>query len=256
MAPGAVLNVEKARRRSHGAGKKIYPRKYLERKAKTTNFTAEIQQTETGNNKKTYRDMKNPIQTHGTAKALKAGIALLLLLAPAMLACTRSGERHTQEDEQLELLKRRFDAGRRLEDMLIARNLEQALKYLDTLHAEFPRDPQFCFAEGWALLMQGDSAAALCPFAKAVQVYDSLIAAAPNSGDIFNRALIVGHMYGHDEYARALDMILTADSTAEDTAWVELLKKGSIPDMRQLFQPRPRPTHSRSRSDMGFPDIR
>lgn len=41
--------------------------------------------------------------------------------------------------------------------MLNDRDFDRAHQFIDSLHIEYPRDPQFYFGEGWVYDMQGDS---------------------------------------------------------------------------------------------------
>lgn len=73
--------------------------------------------------------------------------ALLCFFASVMLACKRSANNTISEKQQTEFNKKRYVAASHLEHMLNTRDFERALLYIDSLHREYPNDPQFAFAE-------------------------------------------------------------------------------------------------------------
>lgn len=186
--------------------------------------------------RKSARHMRTFFSTLKAPGAIRrmALVLLLLLTVPSMQSCSRCGEGRSQAERQAEA--ERLRDGMRLDSLLRERDFAQALPYLDSLHDAYPRDPQFWFGEGWVHYMQDDSLRARTAFAQAVEIYDSLIAAAPNSGDMFNRAMIVRYLYGREEYVRALDGILSVATCPADTLWVEMLKQEE-PDLKALFPP-------------------
>lgn len=134
-------------------------------------------------------------------------LLLAFSLLPTVQSCKQGSTEELSEEQKMELKKKRFQAGVRLDSLCSHRDFEQAILYLDTLHAEFPRDPQFYFAEGWIYDMQDNTPMSRAAFAKSLTIYDSLIAAKPDFGDMINRAAIVQILYGKKAYDKALDEI-------------------------------------------------
>lgn len=146
---------------------------------------------------------------------------LLCLLTPALQSCRQGEEKKVLTEQEIKRKQERYMSALRLGTLLNARELDRALHYLDTLNRLYPNDPQFCFCEGWAYEMQGDSIRARRAYTRAVEVYDSLIAINPNFSDMINRACIVQTLYGVNAYNQALDEMLHTLSDPEDLQAVE-----------------------------------
>ncbi len=86
-----------------------------------------------------------------------------------------------QSEEKTDLTHVQREA--RLNALLCERDFGQALLLIDTLRAQYPRVPQFCFCEGWVYDMKGDSVRARSCYTQAVSIYDSLIAVKKDFGD-------------------------------------------------------------------------
>lgn len=155
-------------------------------------------------------------------------ILLLLLLFSIGNICCKSAPKEEPTAEQIEAKKKRELAGLRLGAMLNARNFEQALQYIDSLHREYPNDPQFYFAEGWVYEMQGDSIRERKAYIKSCEIYDSLISVKPNSSDMINRALIVQILYGMEAYNQALDEMLSTLKSPKDSLEIEQMWRGMV----------------------------
>lgn len=152
-------------------------------------------------------------------------IVLAFLLIPVMLSCKLVKEEPISEEQQKEIARKRFLAGEKLEDILCEKDFKHALSYLDTLHAAFPRDPQFYFCEGWTYDMLEDSIRSRAAFAHAVLIYDSLIAAKQDFGDMINRAFIIQILYGQNTYQQTLDSMQQKKSTPEDSFAIKVYRK-------------------------------
>lgn len=135
----------------------------------------------TGHHPQLYGHMKK-------SHTLTISIVLCLLfcfLTPTLMSCAQNKER------QLKYKQERFQAGIRLTNMMRNGGFKLALLFLDTLKAKYPRDPQFPFAEGYIYDMQGNSIKARPAFEKSLSLYDSIIAADSNSGQVVNRLIIL-----------------------------------------------------------------
>lgn len=149
---------------------------------------------------------------------------LLCSLLFAMLSCKQGVNNELSEEQQMELKKKRFDAGIRLGAMLNDRDFDRAHQFIDSLHIEYPRDPQFYFGEGWVYDMQGDSIKAHIAYTKSIAIYDSLIAVKPNFDDMFNRAFIIQILYGIDAYNQELDKMQSTLKSSKDSMVIEHIR--------------------------------
>jgi tetratricopeptide (TPR) repeat protein len=145
----------------------------------------------------------------------KITLLAICSLTLALQSCQQSKEKKVPTEEELQREKERSQAGLRLGKMLNDRDFEQAHPYLDSLHKEYPNDPQFYFCEGWAYEMQGDSLRSRAAYTRSMEIYDSLIVANGDITDMENRAYIVQILYGMDAFNRALDEIESAFSNSE-----------------------------------------
>lgn len=136
-----------------------------------------------------------------------------------------------------EAQRERFLAGQHLNSLLCARDLDNALLYLDTVQRKYPREPQFYFCEGWVHDMQNDSVKARLCFSKAVAIYDSLLAVKENFGDQINRALIIQILYGREAYDKCLDDMLRTAKEAVDTMAIENAYRHFNYNKEELFKP-------------------
>lgn len=161
----------------------------------------------------------------------KITFTLLCSLSSLILSCKQSARDEILTEQQIELKRKRLIAGERLQEMLHDKDYEQVLQYLDTLYLDYPRDPQLFFVEGWAYDMLGDSLLAHTAYAKSVDVYDSLIAAKSDVGDMINRAVVLQLLYGKEAYSQALDEILQSNCSYEDSLFIEGM--GEIKGMRE-----------------------
>ena len=160
--------------------------KHLEENLKTHIFATdckECNQTSdyTGHHPQLYGHMKK-------SHTLTISIVLCLLfcfLTPTLMSYAQNKE------QQLKYKQERFQAGIRLTNMMRNGGFKLALLFLDTLKAKYPRDPQFPFAEGYIYDMQGNSIKARPAFEKSLSLYDSIIAADSNSGQVVNRLIIL-----------------------------------------------------------------
>lgn len=164
----------------------------------------------------------------------KTTFILLCSLIPAMQSYRQSDKKEIPTEQQIEFQKERDRAGLRLETMLNNRDFEQALLYVDSLHREYPDDPQLYFTEGWAYDMLGDSLRARAAYTKSMGIYDSLIAAKPDCSDMINRALIVQILYGMEAYTRALDEIQSTISSPKDSLTIEQIWREFIFNKEEL----------------------
>lgn len=153
-------------------------------------------------------------------------ILLLLLSVPALTlqSCKQKEEKKELTEQEKERRRMRDAAGMRLGEMLNARELDHALRYIDTLHRLYPNDPQFSFGEGWIYEMQGDSLRSRRAYTRSLEIYDSLIAVRHDIGDMANRAFLVQILYGMEAYDRALDEILPYCSDERDSMGIEYSK--------------------------------
>ncbi|MDE5550816.1 MAG: hypothetical protein K2I99_05625, partial [Bacteroidaceae bacterium] len=107
---------------------------------------------ETINNQQTMNHKRTLIKNTPMKSNIlyKTTFILLCSLIPAMQSCRQSDKKEILTEQQIEFRKERDQAGLRLGAMLNNRDFEQALRYVDSLHREYPDDPQFYFIEGWA----------------------------------------------------------------------------------------------------------
>lgn len=164
----------------------------------------------------------------------KTTFILLCSLIPALQSCRQSAKKGIPTEQQIELRKERDRAGLRLGAMLNNRDLEQALRYVDSLHREYPDDPQFYFIEGWVHDMLGDSLRARAAYTKSMDIYDSLIATKSDFSDMINRALIVQVLYGMEAYNQALDEIQSTISSPKDSLTIEQIWREFIFNKEEL----------------------
>lgn len=164
----------------------------------------------------------------------KTTFILLCSLIPAMQSCRQSDKKEILTEQQIEFRKKRDRAGLRLGTMLNNRDFEQALRYVDSLHREYPDDPQLYFTEGWAYDMLGDNLRARAAYTKSMGIYDSLIAAKPDCSDMINKALIVQILYGMEAYTRALDEIQSTISSPNDSLTIEQIWREFIFNKEEL----------------------
>ena len=108
--------------------------------------------------------------------------------------------------------------------MLNDRDFDRAHQFIDSLHIEYPRAPQFYFGEGWVYDMQGDSIKARIAYTKSIAIYDSLIAVKPNFDDMFNRAFIIQILYGIDAYNQELDKMQSTLKSSKDSMVIEHIR--------------------------------
>ena len=102
----------------------------------------------------------------------KTTFILLCSVIPATQSCKQSDKKEILTEQQIEFRKERDQAGLRLGAMLNNRDFEQALRYVDSLHREYPDDPQFYFIEGWAYDMLGASLRALGAYTKSIEIFE------------------------------------------------------------------------------------
>lgn len=129
------------------------------------------------------------------------------------------------EEEELKKRKGRLYDGERMEVLLHKRELDKALRLVDTLHRKYPHDPQFYFVEGWAYYMSGDSVNARRCYQKSFCIYDSLLAERENMGDRVNRAYLVYLLYGKSAFYKAVDEMASFAKTRNDSMAVSLWKQ-------------------------------
>lgn len=125
-------------------------------------------------------------------------MSLWLLLFPFILglSCNHAGKTDAESETKemsLEQRRERHLKAMRLDSLLCNRAFGEALLFLDSLHQQYPQDPQFYFCEGWVYDMQDDSTSAHAAFRKARALYDSLILKNDDLGDKINRAFLT-HM--------------------------------------------------------------
>lgn len=166
---------------------------------------------------------------------ISLAIAMCLALVVTVIhGCKPSNESSPSERE---VKQKRFEAGTHLDSLLCKRDLENALLFIDTLHTQYPRDPQFYFGEGWIYQMKNDSIKARSCFTKAVDIYDSLIAVKKDFGDQLNRALIIQILYGKEAYDKNLDEILRTSKNTHDSLVIEEIYRNLIYKKEDLFKP-------------------
>lgn len=180
-----------------------------------------------------YHDEKNAFlkQKNNQMKSnvlYKITFVLLCSSILLVLSCRRSAQKRTTQCQQIEPHEKRDCAGLRLGTMLNDRDFERALSYVDSLHKEYPDDPQFYFAEGWVYDMQGDSLRARAAYTKYIGIYDSLIVVRSDFNDMINRALVMQMLYGMDAYNRALDEMLSIINSSKDSLAIEQVWRKTV----------------------------
>lgn len=159
--------------------------------------------------------------------------AMAIIIALAVTTILRVQKK---DEEDHEAKKERFDDGEMLENLLCNRKLKEALLLIDTLHTKYPHDPQSYFCEGWIYDMNNDSVNARRCFKKALSMYDSLISQKDDIGLRFNRAFIVGILYGHDAYNKAVDGMLKFAKNSSDTTSINMYRD-LVYDKNEMFKP-------------------
>ena len=149
-------------------------------------------------------------------------ICLLLLSIILCSSCNCFTNRHNAEDkkqeENVDKLHERHCKAMRLDVLLCNRAFGEALLFLDTLHLQYPQDPQFYFAEGWVYDMEDDSTSAHAAFRKARVLYDSLILKNEDLGD---RAFITQILEGKEAYDIELNQLAKSIGEKKDSLYVE-----------------------------------
>ena len=158
---------------------------------------------------------------------------LLCFLTPVIQACKQYGGKET-DTRQMDHQIKRDQAIRPLMAMLNNKDFERALLCIDSLHKEYPNDPQLYFYEGWVCDMQNDSLQARGAFTKSMVIYDSLIAANPNFNDMINRAVIVQRLYGMEAYNHALDEIQSTISDPKDSLVIEQMWRNLVCNFKEI----------------------
>lgn len=161
-------------------------------------------------------------------------IAMCLIITVLISYACKHGSEISPSDRDV---KKRNQAGMRLDTLLCNRDFDRALLFMDTLHAQYPRDPQFYFCEGWIYAMKGDSAKARACFTEAIAIYDSLIAVKNDLGDQINRAFIIQILYGREAYDKCLDDILQTLKNPHDSVYIEVNRKLDCCELDDLFKP-------------------
>ena len=133
----------------------------------------------------------------------------------------RQGQADAQTETAQVAKEQRSADGLRLMSMLSEQDFENALSLLDTLHARYPDDPQFHFAEGWIYDMEDDSIKSRRCFEKALMLYDSLVIQDDGVDGKINRAFIIQILYGEDAYNEEITKIAQSARTPEDSANIE-----------------------------------
>ena len=151
-------------------------------------------------------------------------ILLAMLLCVCFCSCKKEAEKKSEEQQTMSLSERDL-AGVHLGNMLNDRDFERALQYIDSVNVAYPNDPQFYFVKGWVYDMMEDSLNARVAYSKSIDIYDSLIAAKPNEGDMINRAMIVQILYGKDAYIQALDEMESVLADKVDKGWIRSMKE-------------------------------
>ncbi len=141
------------------------------------------------------------------------GVLGLILLSVSVSTSCMQGKGQGQADAQTETAQvakeQRSADGLRL------------MSLLDTLHARYPDDPQFHFAEGWIYDMEDDSIKSRRCFEKALMLYDSLVIQDDGVDGKINRAFIIQILYGEDAYNEEITKIAQSARTPEDSANIE-----------------------------------
>lgn len=159
---------------------------------------------------------------------------LLCSLVFSMQSCKQRTEKEKATAQILKIQQERKQATHLLGAMLNDRDFERALPYIDSLHREFPNDPQLYFAQGWVYYMQDDSLRARASFIKSMNIYDSLIAVNSVFGDMVNRAFIVQILYGMEAYNQALNKIQSIISNPKDSMEIEQIWRGAVINMKEI----------------------
>lgn len=153
------------------------------------------------------------------------GVLGLILLSVSVSTSGMQGKGQGQTDAQTETAQvakeQRSADGLRLMSMLSEQDFENALSLLDTLHARYPDDPQFHFAEGWIYDMEDDSIKSRRCFEKALMLYDSLVIQDDGVDGKINRAFIIQILYGEDAYNEEITKIAQSARTPEDSVNIE-----------------------------------
>ncbi len=153
------------------------------------------------------------------------GVLGLILLSVSVSTSCMQGKGQGQADAQTKTAQvakeQRSADGLRLMSMLSEQDFENALSLLDTLHARYPDDPQFYFAEGWIYDMEDDSIKSRRCFEKALTLYDSLVIQDDGVDGKINRAFIIQILYGEDAYNEEITKIAQSARTPEDSANIE-----------------------------------
>lgn len=163
----------------------------------------------------------------------KITLLLLCSLMPIIQSCKQYGGKETDR-RQLDHQIKRDQAIRPIIAMLNNKDFKRALLCIDSLHKEYPNDPQLYFCEGWVCDMQNDSLQARDAFTKSMVIYDSLIAAKPNFNDMINRAVIVQRLYGMEAYNHALDEIQSTISDPKDSLVIEQLWRNQVWNFKEI----------------------
>lgn len=142
-------------------------------------------------------------------KYITLGSFILCISTVGLFSSCNSNE---NSSSQIEAKKKRFNDGVRLQSMLRKGKLDESLRFIDTLHHSYPRDPQFYFAKGWIYYMKDDSCKSVCSYKKAIELYDSLIVQNDDFGDKINRAFIFQFIYGKEKFLEEMDAIVPKDN--------------------------------------------
>lgn len=157
-------------------------------------------------------------------KKTKWRIWLLLLPFILGLSCNYAEKTNAApetNDRSLDEQRERHCKAMRLDSLLCNRAFGEALLFLDSLHQQYPQDPQFYFGEGWVYDMQDDSTNAHAAFRKARALYDSLILKNDDLGDKINRAFITQILEGKEAYDLELNQLAKSVKDDKDSLYVE-----------------------------------
>ncbi|MBR6202316.1 MAG: hypothetical protein IKQ62_04880 [Bacteroidaceae bacterium] len=149
-----------------------------------------------------------------------------LLLFPIIfgLSCNHAEKKNAKSETNeryLDEQRERHCKAMRLDSLLCNRAFGEALLFLDSLHQQYPQDPQFYFGEGWVYDMQDDSTNAHAAFRKARALYDSLILKNDDLGDKINRAFITQILEGKEAYDLELNQLAKSVKDDKDSLYVE-----------------------------------
>lgn len=156
----------------------------------------------------------------------KAKWRIWLLLFPFILglSCNHTEKTNAESEANemsLDQQHERHCKAMRLDSLLCNRAFGEALLFLDSLHQQYPQDPQFYFGEGWVYDMQDDSINAHAAFRKARVLYDSLILKKEDLGDKINRAFITQILEGKEAYELELNQLAQSVKNKKDSLYVE-----------------------------------